>query len=222
MVRGKRSMKGREKQMGRAYCFCGKLMRSICTMWLLQHTPWVTSTTPKGNWTPSFFFFFYTFLSNMRWYMSSILPQEWANKTTACCYMYCIPSSPRNIFQEHTPSWGVGMWLASQVIFFGVAALLCSLIRFPFPSGVISLSVAPANLTAMVHLEKKNGGTPYNNSTSTTPPPPPLHNNAFILGRGNNVSSRSIWTISNIWIMLFWRDWEGGRLQWSLGEVPVG
>ena len=106
--------------------------------------------------------------------------------------------------------WGVGMWLASQVIFFGVAALLCSLIRFPFPSGVISLSVAPANLTAMVHLEEKNGGTPCNNSTSTTPPSTPLHNNAFLLGKGNNVSSWSIWTISTIWIMLFWRDWEGG------------
>lgn len=51
------------------------------------------------------------------------------------------------------------MWLASQVIFFGVPALLCSLIRFPFLSGVISLSVAPANLTATVHLEKKNSVT---------------------------------------------------------------
>lgn len=127
------------------------------------------------------------------------------------------------------------MWLASQVIFFGVAALLCSLIRFPFLSGVISLSVAPANLTATVHLEKKNSVTPLPTSSSytNTPPPPTTtttattwHNNAFTWGMGNNVSSWSIWAISNIWIMLLRRNWgrpgsAGLQRRWFLGEVPV-
>lgn len=91
---------------GGAYCFCGKLMRSIWTMWLLQHTPWVTSATPHPRatgitlWAPLFsaLSFFFFFLGNKRRCMSSILPREWANKTTACSYMYRSPSSPKNIF----------------------------------------------------------------------------------------------------------------------------
>ena len=61
--------------------------------------------TPKGNWNcivspppTSFFYSFLFFLGNKRRCMSSILPREWANKTTACSYMYRSPSSPKNIF----------------------------------------------------------------------------------------------------------------------------
>lgn len=154
-----RNIKGERRG---AYCFCGKLMRSIWTMWLLQHTPWVTSATPKGNWNcnasplPFLTFFF----SNKRRCMSSILPREWTNKTTACSYVYRSPSFLLKIYSRNKhPLWEVGMQLASQVIFSGVAALLCSLIRFPFLSGVISLSGAPTNLAATVHLKEKNSVT---------------------------------------------------------------
>lgn len=65
--------------------------------------------TPKGNWNcivvphhhnhPHFFLFFSFFsffflLGNKRRSMCSILPRVWANKTTACSYMYRSPSSP--------------------------------------------------------------------------------------------------------------------------------
>lgn len=57
-----KNVKGWRERDGGVDCFSGKLMRSIWTMWLLQHAPWVTSTTPKGNWNyivnPSFFSFF--------------------------------------------------------------------------------------------------------------------------------------------------------------------
>lgn len=145
-------------------------MRSIWTMWLLQHTPWVTSTTPKGNWNCNvsppplpcspFLTFFSFSASNKRRCMSSILPRKWTNKTTACSYVYRALSSPLKIYSGNKhPLWEVGTPPASQVIFSGVAALLCSLIRFPFLSGVISLSGAPTNLAATVHLKEKNNVT---------------------------------------------------------------
>lgn len=97
---------GVRERDGGAYCFCGKLMWSIWAMWLLQHTPWVTSATPKGNWNcmspPSFFSLFFFFSGNKRRCMLSILLWDWASKTTACSYMYHSPSSPKTIYREQT------------------------------------------------------------------------------------------------------------------------
>lgn len=80
-------------------CFVANLCDPSAPCDLFSTLPeWPNHATPKGSRNcivPPLFSFF---LGNKRRYMSSILPREWANKTTACSYMYRSPSPPKNIF----------------------------------------------------------------------------------------------------------------------------
>lgn len=142
-----------------------------------------------------------------------ILPREWTNKTTASSYVYRGLSFPLKIYSRNKhPLWEAGLPPASQVIFSGVAALLCSLIRFPFLSGVISLSGALTNLKATVHLKEKNNVTSAPTQHWHQQRKQQQQQRCIITlslwPMGTNVSLWSIWATWNIWIILFGRNWR--------------